>query len=1088
MNNKFLLTSDIHIHDFTTNTFGDPDFRLNQFIQLAHRLVEIGKDNNIDTIVLAGDIIHVPSISPKVARTTREFIRILKDSFKEVFYTLGNHDISSKSQEDNKFQQSILPILAEFNNVKYMNGEILTLSSGKTIGFKDWLPTQDFSFIKDKVSVLVGHVCLDENFGQPFDNTGFDIAFFGDIHQPKTIGNSHTINVPLPAHISDCQDGSVILLDLSGDEIKWDRVPTESESFQYFKQYYVGEEPKGIKEELLVLRDKPIEVLDELQEVQSSLDVTKVIEETIKQNSLEDVHKQIFSLVDKTVDQLDFKFNLTSINIQNFRSIDDYKVEFEHGLSVLKGINGCFTGDTEVLDSEFNKIKLIDIVEGFKRGETFQVTSYNDKGISETSNVINAYLTKHVTKIVKVTFDGDSGYVECTPEHRFMLPSGEYIEAEKLSINQELMSANYASCWGDTDNRTNVKVLSVEEIHCDPTPVYDITVDSEHSNFALGCRPVVHNSGKSSIIGAIMFCLSGSSTQKTLIKRNTSKMKVELNLDYNQHKFKLVRGVESGSGFFNWYKDGVEFEGNSIKDRITGLQVALPWINHLYMFIRDQGVSNLLDSMNMKDRINMVNTILGLDIVGRYFSVSHNKLSELKSKETELSNQLIKLEGQKEAIDVSQFDSIVEDDAIFNSEIDQHNTTISQLNKIKEIAIKKTHLKTSIDKKRKELDYLDVGSMEDLSGVELDKVNSQIAEVTSKLNDINKKLSFQDPKIATSDTTIQLNKSSVAKDVELLEELNKSSVCYACGTELKDSSKLIKEITDRITTGKSDIDRLVEANKALILEQSEIKDGLTKELEPNNEKLSTLQDLIKRKQDYDKVMSVYQAGEQELELWIKDYDSIEPYNLEEIDKDIDAANSKIVSVRVSISENATIRISRDNFNNISKEYDKIKSDVDELSISIDSTAKYNKAFSSSGVVVNSIYSKVSEIMSNEVVRITTIKTLSSGEIRPDFQIHLKVDNIMIPYPELSGGQKTYVDMYFLTMLYKLAGGVGLLVLDETLSSLDENNVKEVVDLLKSGVINSTILVTHLDNFPYYDQKFNIMMENNSSIIVKESNV
>lgn len=698
MNAKILLTSDIHIHNFTNNTFGDSEFRLNQFEKLSHRLVEIGKEQGSSAIVLAGDIVHVPSICPKTARVTREFLRTLSKGFEKVYYTLGNHDISSKSQEDNKFQHSIVPILAEFDNVKYVDQQILRLGNFD-VGFRNWMPQQDFSFIKnqskDKVDVLIGHVCLDENFGQSFDNTVFDIAFFGDIHQPKSISNAHTINVPIPAHISDCQDGSVVLLDLSGDEVKWDRILTESESFQYFKQYYTGDEPRDIKKDLLVLKDKPVEVGNELQEVQSSLNVTKVIEETVKQNNLENTHKQIFSLVDKNIDQLDFKFKITSVNIQNFRSIDDYKLELEQGLSILKGTNGCFTGDTKILDSKFDTISLIDIVEGFKQGKTFQVTSYNDKGVCETSNVIDAYLTKCVTKLVRVYFDDK--YVECTPEHKFMLASGKYVEAKDLSINQELMSSKYTYCYGDTDNIDNIRVSSVEEVHCDPTPVYDITVDSGHSNFALGYRPVVHNSGKSSIISAIMFCLSGSSTQKTLVKRNTTKMTVELNLDYNQHQFKLVRGVEDGSGYFNWYKDGIEFEGNSIRDRIEGLQVELPWINHLYMFIRDQGSSSLLDSMNMKDRINMVNTILGLDIIGRYYSVSYNKLSELKSEETKLSNQLIKLEGQKETIDVSKFDGIIEDDNVFNAEISQHTGTIEQLNKIKEIAIKKSYLKTSIE-------------------------------------------------------------------------------------------------------------------------------------------------------------------------------------------------------------------------------------------------------------------------------------------------------------------------------------------------------------------------------------------------------
>ena len=54
---KLLITGDIHIHDYKDYNL-ENDFRLNQFLSLANRYVEIANEYSCDYLVIAGDLIH----------------------------------------------------------------------------------------------------------------------------------------------------------------------------------------------------------------------------------------------------------------------------------------------------------------------------------------------------------------------------------------------------------------------------------------------------------------------------------------------------------------------------------------------------------------------------------------------------------------------------------------------------------------------------------------------------------------------------------------------------------------------------------------------------------------------------------------------------------------------------------------------------------------------------------------------------------------------------------------------------------------------------------------------------------------------
>ena len=162
----------------------------------------------------------------------------------------------------------------------------------------------------------------------------------------------------------------------------------------------------------------------------------------------------------------------------------------------------CLTGDTIISLSDGRNIRLDELVELFKSSDDdICVRSYVD-GVVIPGRVVDAWQTKIVDELFEIELD-DGMIVRCTPNHPFMLRTGEYVRADELIVGTNLMSLSNDDI---TDCRS---VVCVRKISCEPTPVYDITVEGSH-NFAI-VRSVddecdrtvtgvfVHNSSKSTL-------------------------------------------------------------------------------------------------------------------------------------------------------------------------------------------------------------------------------------------------------------------------------------------------------------------------------------------------------------------------------------------------------------------------------------------------------------------------------------------------------------------------------------------------------------------------------------------------------------
>lgn len=161
--------------------------------------------------------------------------------------------------------------------------------------------------------------------------------------------------------------------------------------------------------------------------------------------------------------------------------------------AVLRALLGAFnTGDVYVSCTCLHpdtRIKLLDgtnptvaeMKERFDKGEKLYVYSADEKGDFKPGEVEKVWVAKTARDFVKVALDNGQEILT-TPDHPYMLSDGKYMEAEDLAAGMPLMHVDGAER----------KVVKVERVTLEDTPVYDIQVRDWH-NFALDAGVLVHN-------------------------------------------------------------------------------------------------------------------------------------------------------------------------------------------------------------------------------------------------------------------------------------------------------------------------------------------------------------------------------------------------------------------------------------------------------------------------------------------------------------------------------------------------------------------------------------------------------------------
>jgi DNA repair exonuclease SbcCD ATPase subunit len=269
---------------------------------------------------------------------------------------------------------------------------------------------------------------------------------------------------------------------------------------------------------------------------------------------------------------------------------------------------------------------------------------------------------------------------------------------------------------------------------------------------------------------------------------------------------------------------------------------------------------------------------------------------------------------------------------------------------------------------------------------------------------------------------IERTTSAIAEGESRRQDLERQT-CYTCGQSINESQyqKIFCEINEQITRQKEALEHYEKERQDIVVD-----DTMVNNLE---EKLSNLSS---RLSEINAVKN--QAA-----------------RLTELKNSIDKAKKESILV--------------------SEQLELVEQVKDNLSV-------YRKLMDANGPIMRSLLTSVSELLTSDTIRVRAHKQLVNKEIRPDFGVDLKVKGHgWVSYDDLSGGQKAISDLTILEKLVKLAGGVGLLIFDETFKSLDNENLETAVDLLKSLQCHSTFIISHEQVFPYWDVTIQTKVDN-----------
>lgn len=342
---KILIISDIHLNDYPDRSYYDKQ-RLLDFRAYTDQIISIAKNNECNTLIMAGDIIDKATNRPYILHEIKDMLSKFGSNFNDIYYILGQHDRDARYGRVD-YNDSVIHILAT-PNMHYMDHKIATIKS-RSFAFMNFYKEQDLSWIADPVDVFIGHVTLNTNgWGQDIDQSKYTLGICGDIHYPCSVGNTHSVGVQVQRYLGDAVDGTCVVLD--PENLSWTRVKIDPNR-ELFTRYVYTSNPdeEGFSDEKN-LRDLPkwykvyqAPVTEEAKSLINSdtkfTTITELISGMLEGTKYSEVHKEVLSRFSDT-NSVDLDFELISIKIDNIRSIKQATYDFKNGTTVVVGPNG----------------------------------------------------------------------------------------------------------------------------------------------------------------------------------------------------------------------------------------------------------------------------------------------------------------------------------------------------------------------------------------------------------------------------------------------------------------------------------------------------------------------------------------------------------------------------------------------------------------------------------------------------------------------------------------------------------------------------------------------------------------------------
>ena len=102
---------------------------------------------------------------------------------------------------------------------------------------------------------------------------------------------------------------------------------------------------------------------------------------------------------------------------------------------------GCFSGETEIALVDGRNLSFKELLIEWQAGKTNYCYTIKDDLSIGIEKIVRPRVTKNNAEVIKITLDNNQS-ITCTPDHRFMLRDGSFIEAGNLSPSMSIMPLN----------------------------------------------------------------------------------------------------------------------------------------------------------------------------------------------------------------------------------------------------------------------------------------------------------------------------------------------------------------------------------------------------------------------------------------------------------------------------------------------------------------------------------------------------------------------------------------------------------------------------------------------------------------------
>lgn len=634
--------------------------------------------------------------------------------------------------------------------------------------------------------------------------------------------------------------------------------------------------------------------------------------------------------------------------------------------------------------------------------------------------------------------------------------------------------------------------------------------------------------GKSTLITAIKYSLTDDDDHRGYTSVNPicqGKMSVEITIEYNGLTHRVCKGF-NGGGFIKYWVNDVPVESENqkaLKSRISADLKFTKLFNLLYFY---QDRSGFLSSFSYNERVNLIVSILELNIIDKLLAAAKDKSKAINIEITSYINtknslrEFVHLNESVSGIDTDidfdkeiatkqeqlvLVDKLIESIRALNyskTELDSVNNNIKilsdSLSSSDELSITEESLSDKINKSTKILDNLKVlrKSKSDQSSLLLSQLNSAKSQIRQYSDDISSRMREL--------ATVESDKSKLNGDV---------STCYVCSSIVTSDNKI--RLLANLETKSQDIKSKIESNKL------KIKEIDLEALEKNTEQeRSTLQtDIDRLDVSIESTTSNIQSARDTLSRINKIRET--QSKIDSLINTADSINTKVTEQSRIVSDNrssvlnlisdysfdvdseqSSLSSLRDNINSLISKYrsdkehhlrmidivNKVKdtkiklvsleSQIAETQVKLDKVDKYCDLMSPKGIILNTILNELGSMLTTDKIRVRSVKKLAGGDLRPDFDADMMVGNSYIKYDSLSGGQRAVVDAHILTKLLSIVGRVGILIFDETFKFLNDETTDQVVSSLRDIECNHIFIISHMINFPYSDQTVTVRQDSN----------